>query len=83
MIRERYAYGRGCVCIWVGIALGGLTDRNVFPRGTVNAYVNRYVRPYAEAIGDAFLLQNDNARLRRAPIVVNDYLQYETFMRME
>ena len=35
--------------------------------------------PYAGAIGDAFLLQDDNARPHRAHIV-DDYLQQETIM---
>lgn len=87
-IRERDAYGRGSVCVWGGISLGGRTHLHVFPRGTVNAQVYRddildaYVRPYAGAIGDAFLLQDDNARPHRARIV-DDYLQRETIMRME
>ena len=68
--------------------MGGRTDLHVFPRGTVNAHVYRddildaYVRPYAGAIGDAFLLQDDNARPHRARIV-DVYLQRETIMRME
>ena len=38
--------------------------------------------PYAEAIGDAFLLQDDNARPHRTRIL-DDYLQQETIMHME
>ncbi|KFM57308.1 Transposable element Tcb1 transposase, partial [Stegodyphus mimosarum] len=41
-----------------------------------------YVRPYAGAIGDAFLLQDDNAKPHLASIV-DDYLQQETIMRIE
>ncbi|KFM63614.1 Transposable element Tcb2 transposase, partial [Stegodyphus mimosarum] len=87
-IRERDAYGRRIVCAWGGISLGGRTDLHVFPRGTVNAQVCRndildaYVRQYAGAIGDAFLLQDDNARLHRARII-NDYLQQKAIMSME
>ncbi|KFM74108.1 Transposable element Tcb2 transposase, partial [Stegodyphus mimosarum] len=87
-IPERDAYGRGSVCVWGSIPLGGCTDLHVFPRGIVNAQVYRddildaYVRSYARAIGDAFLLQNDNARPPRTRIVP-DYLQKETVMRME
>ena len=40
------------------------------------------LRPYAGAIDDAFLLQEDNARPQRVRIV-HDYLQQETIMRME
>ncbi|KFM62725.1 Transposable element Tcb1 transposase, partial [Stegodyphus mimosarum] len=87
-IRERDAYGRGSVCVWGSISLDGRTDLHVFPRGTVNGQVYRddildaYVRPYAGAIGDAFLLQDDKSRPHRAHIV-DDYLQKETVMRME
>ncbi|GBN24624.1 Transposable element Tcb1 transposase [Araneus ventricosus] len=79
-IRERGAYGGGSVCVWGGISLGGRTDLHVFPHGTVNAQAYRddilhaYVHPYAGAIGDDFLLQDDNARSHRARIV-DDYLQ--------
>ena len=67
---------------------GWTTDLHVFPRRTLNAQVNRddifdaYVHPHARAIGDAFLLQDDNRRLHRA-CIVDDYLQQETIMRME
>ena len=44
--------------------------------------LDSYVRPYAEAIGDAFLLEDDNARPHRAHIV-DVYLQQETILRME
>ncbi|GBM43825.1 hypothetical protein AVEN_166223-1 [Araneus ventricosus] len=87
-IRERDAYGGGSVCVWGGISLGGRTDLHVFPRGTVNAQTYRddildaYVRPYAGAIVDDFLLQDDNARPRRARIL-DDYLQQQTIQRME
>ena len=86
-LHERDAYGRGSVCIWVDISLRGRTNLYVFPRGVVNAQVYRddifdaYVRPYAGAIDDAFLLQDDNARPHRAHIV-DDFLQQETIMRM-
>ncbi|GBN17503.1 hypothetical protein AVEN_266057-1 [Araneus ventricosus] len=70
-ILERDAYGAGSVCVWGGISLGGRTDLRVVPRGTMNAQAYRddildaYVRPYAGAIGDDFLLQDDSARPRR------------------
>ena len=85
-IRKRDACGRGSVCVWGGIFLGGRTDFHVFPRGTVNAVVYRddipdaYVRPHDGAIGDAFLLQDDNARSHRARII-DDYFQQETILR--
>ncbi|KFM62332.1 Transposable element Tcb1 transposase, partial [Stegodyphus mimosarum] len=87
-ICERYAYRRGSVCVWGSISLSGGTDLDVFPRGTMNDQVYRddildaYMRPYAGAISDAFLLQDDNARPHRVSIV-DDYLQQETIMGME
>ncbi|GBM06604.1 hypothetical protein AVEN_220040-1 [Araneus ventricosus] len=81
-IRERDAYGGDNVCVWGGISLNGHTNLHVFPRGTVNAQdyrngiLDAYVRPYAGAIGDDFLLQDDSARPHRARIV-DDYLQQE------
>ncbi|KFM63265.1 Transposable element Tcb1 transposase, partial [Stegodyphus mimosarum] len=41
-----------------------------------------YVRPYARAISDDFLLQDDNTRLHRIRIV-DDYLQQQTIQRLE
>ncbi|KFM65945.1 Transposable element Tcb2 transposase, partial [Stegodyphus mimosarum] len=87
-IRERDACGRGSVCVCGGISLGGRTDFHAFPRGIVNAHVYRddildaYVRPNARAIGDAFLLQDGNARPHRVRIV-DDSLEQETIMRMK
>lgn len=51
-----------------------------FPRGTENSYLSRgdildaYVCPYASAIGNDLLLQDDRSRPQRAHIV-EDYLQ--------
>ncbi|GFU00752.1 transposable element Tcb2 transposase [Trichonephila clavipes] len=62
------AYGLGSACFWRGISVGGRTDLHVFPRENVNAHIYRddildtYLRPYAGAIGDNFVLQHDNAR---------------------
>ncbi|KFM67139.1 hypothetical protein X975_10628, partial [Stegodyphus mimosarum] len=79
-ICERDAYGRGSVCVWGGISLGGCTDLHVFPRGTMNGEVygdnilDAYVRSYDRAIGDAFLLQEENTRPHRVRIV-DDYFR--------
>ena len=67
---------------------GRTHDLHVFQSEIVNAQVYRdaildvSVRPYAEAISDAFLLQANNARPHRARIA-DEYLQQETIMRME
>ncbi|GFS71420.1 DDE_3 domain-containing protein [Trichonephila clavipes] len=48
----------------------------------VDDILDAYVRPYARAIGDAFVLQEDNMRLHRARIV-DAYLEQETIQRMQ
>ena len=78
---ERYAnrnivevdrYGGGSVMVWAGISLDGRTDLYVFPRGGITAVRYRdevmepIVRPYAGAIGDTFILMQDNARAHTA-----------------
>ena len=68
--------------------MGGHTSLHIFPRGTVNAQIYRddildaYMHPYAGAIGDAFRLQDDNARPHR-DLIVDDYLQQKIIMRIE
>ena len=85
-IHKRDAYERDSVCVWGGISLG--TIFHVFLRGTVNAQfykddiLDAYVRSYAEETGDAFLLQDDNARPHRARIF-DYYLQLETILHMD
>ncbi|KFM67455.1 Transposable element Tcb1 transposase, partial [Stegodyphus mimosarum] len=44
--------------------------------------LDAYMCPYAKAISDAFLLQDNNARPHRARII-DDYFQQETIMHME
>ncbi|GFV79565.1 transposable element Tcb2 transposase [Trichonephila clavipes] len=59
---------------------GGHTDLHVFHGGTVTGLRYRdeildpYVRPYAAAIGNDFILMDDNARPHRAGIV-EEYLE--------
>ncbi|GFV72768.1 uncharacterized protein TNCV_5038471 [Trichonephila clavipes] len=56
-----------------GSRLGGHTELHVFHGGTVTRYrdetLDPYVRPYAAAIGNDFILMDDNARPHRARIV--------------
>ena len=69
-------YGGGSVMVWAGIALYGRTDNHmyVFPRGGITAVRYRdevlepIVRPYAGAIGDTFMLMQDNARAHTARV---------------
>ncbi|GFW72885.1 transposable element Tcb2 transposase [Trichonephila clavipes] len=68
-------YRGGGILVWAGISLGGHTDLHVFHGGTVTGLRYRdeildpYVRPYAAAIGNDFILMDDNARPHRARIV--------------
>ncbi|GFW89839.1 DDE_3 domain-containing protein [Trichonephila clavipes] len=70
-----------CLCLQLYL-LGGRTGFHVFSRD-VNAYTYRddildaYECPYAGAIGDAFVLQDDNTRPHKARIV-DTYLEQET-----
>ena len=65
--------------VWAGISYNGCTDLHVFKNGTVNGQRYRdeilapYVVPYAGAVGQEFILMDDNATAQRARIV-NAYL---------
>ncbi|GFV37697.1 transposable element Tcb2 transposase [Trichonephila clavipes] len=85
---ERHSYRGGGILVWAGISLGGHTDLHVFYGGTVTGLRYRddildpYVRPYAAAIGNDFILMDDNARPHRARIV-EEYLEDHGLERME
>ncbi|GFW13054.1 transposable element Tc3 transposase [Trichonephila clavipes] len=85
---ERHSYRGGGILVWAGISLGGHTDLHVFHGGTVTCLRYRdeildpYVRPYAAAIGNDFILMDDNARPHRARIV-EEYLEDHGLERME
>ncbi|GFW44390.1 transposable element Tcb2 transposase [Trichonephila clavipes] len=81
-------YRGGGILVWAGISLGGHTDLHVFHGGTVTGLRYRdeildpYVRPYAAAVGNDFILMDDNARPHRAGIV-EEYLEDHGLERME
>ncbi|GFX88260.1 transposable element Tcb2 transposase [Trichonephila clavipes] len=85
---ERHSYRGGGILVWTGISLGGHTDLHVFHGGIVTGLRYRdeildpYVRPYAAAIGNDFILMDDNARPHRARIV-EEYLEDHGLERME
>lgn len=87
-IRERSHYRRAGWMVWGGISIGGRTDLHIIRNGTLTArrYADEILRPhvipYAAAIGDSFVLQDDNARPHRARLVEN-MLEAETIQRME
>ncbi|GFW21661.1 transposable element Tcb2 transposase [Trichonephila clavipes] len=65
---ERQSYRGVGILVWAGISLGGHTDLHVFHGETVTGLRYRdeildpYVRPYAAAIGNDFILMDNNAR---------------------
>ena len=81
-------FGGGSVMVWAGISAQGKTDLHVIDNGTLTAlrYVNEildvYVRPYAGAVGENFILMDDNARAHRARIT-DQYLEQATIVRKE
>ncbi|GFW42697.1 transposable element Tcb2 transposase [Trichonephila clavipes] len=85
---ERHSYRGGGTLVWAGISLGGHTDLHVFHGGTVTGLIYRdeildpYFRPYSAAIGNDFILMDDNARPHRARIV-EEYLEDNDLERME
>ncbi|GFX70284.1 transposable element Tcb2 transposase [Trichonephila clavipes] len=73
---------------WDGISIGGRTDLHIIRNGTLTGrrYADEILRPhvipYAGAIGDSFVFQDDNARRHRA-LLVENMLEAETIQRME
>ena len=87
-VAEHDRFGGGSVMVWAGISAQGKTDLHVIDNGTLTAlrYVNEildvYVRPYAGAVGENFILMNDNVRAHKARIT-DQYLEQATIVRME
>ncbi|GFX86340.1 transposable element Tcb2 transposase [Trichonephila clavipes] len=74
--------------VWGGISIGGRTDLHIIRNGTLTGQryadeiLRHHVIPYAGAIRDSFVFQDDNARPHRARLVEN-MLEAETIQRME
>ena len=87
-VAEHDRFRGGSVMFWAGISAQGKTDLHVIDNGTLTAlrYVNEildvYVRPYAGAVSENFILMDDNARAHRARIT-DQYLEQATIVRME
>jgi len=87
-VAEHDRFGGGSVMVWAGISYDGCTDLYVIRNGTLTGIRYRdeilapIVRPFAGAIGNNFILMDDNARPHRARLV-NEYLQQETIERMD
>lgn len=71
----------------VSLCKYGRIDLRVLQRGTINNYVYRdgihrtYVHLYTDAIGNDFLVQEEDARLHLASII-EDYLQHQKIQPM-
>ena len=87
-VAEHDRWGGPSVMVWGGISFDGVTDLYVIQNGALTGVRYRdeildvYVRPFAGAVGDNFVLMDDNARPHRAR-VVNDYLEDEGIERLD
>ncbi len=87
-VAEHDRWGSGSVTVWGGISYDGRTDLHVFMEGTVTSQRYRdeilspYVVPYAGAVGQDFILMDDNATAHRARIV-NAFLGDQGIERMD
>ncbi|GFW16854.1 transposable element Tcb2 transposase [Trichonephila clavipes] len=87
-VHESVRFGGGGVLVYDGISIDGHTDLYIIRDGPLTArrYRDEILRPivvlYAEAIGDDFILMNDNCKPDRAN-QVEDLLFDEGIVRME
>ncbi|GFX43955.1 transposable element Tcb2 transposase [Trichonephila clavipes] len=87
-VHERVRFGGGGVLVYGGISTDGRTYLYIIRDGPLTAHRYRdeilspIVVPYAAAIGDDFILMDDNSRLHRASLV-EDSLYEEGIVRME
>ncbi|GFV67537.1 transposable element Tcb2 transposase [Trichonephila clavipes] len=87
-VHESVRFGGGGVLVYGGISIDGRTYLYIIRGGPLTA--RRYrdeilipiVVPYAAAIGDGFILMDDNCRPHRANLV-EDFLFEEGIVRME
>ena len=86
-IAEHDKFGGGSVIVWAGISYDRRTGLHVVLNGTVNAqrYIDDVLGPYvilyAGAIGEEFVLMDDNATAHLARIVIQ-YLEDQGVERM-
>ncbi|GFT28081.1 transposable element Tcb2 transposase [Trichonephila clavipes] len=87
-VHESVIFGGGGVLVYGGISIDGRTDLYIIRDGSLTArrYSGEILRPivvpYAAAIGDDFILMDDNSRPHRANLV-EDSLFEEGIVRME
>ncbi|GFW47567.1 transposable element Tcb2 transposase [Trichonephila clavipes] len=87
-VHKSVRFGGGGVLVYGGISIDGRTDLYIIRDGPLTArrYREEILRPivvpYAAAIGDDFILIDDNCRPHRANLV-EEYLFEEGIVRME
>ncbi|GFW54988.1 transposable element Tcb2 transposase [Trichonephila clavipes] len=88
-LHESVRFGGGGVLVYGSISIDGRTDLYIFLRDgrlTARRYSDEILRPivvpYAAAIGDDFILMDDNCRPHCANLV-EDFLFEERIVRME
>ncbi|GFW74707.1 transposable element Tcb2 transposase [Trichonephila clavipes] len=87
-VHESVRFGGGGVLVYGGISIDGRTNLYIIRDGPLTArrYRDEILRPivvpYAAAIGDYFILMDDNCRPHRANLV-EDFLFEERIARME
>ncbi|GFT23746.1 transposable element Tcb2 transposase [Trichonephila clavipes] len=87
-VHKSVRFGGGVVLVYGGISIDGRTDLYIIRDGPLTArrYRDEILRPivvpYAAAIGDDFILMDDNCRPHRANLV-EDFLFEEGIVRME
>lgn len=87
-VHESVRFGGGGVLVYGGISIDGRTDLYIIRDGPLTArrYRDEILRPivvpYPAAIGDDFILMDDNCTPHRAN-VVEDFLFEEGIVRME
>ena len=87
-VAEHDKFGGGSVLVWAGIYFDGRTDLCVMMNGSVNHLRYRdeilvpFVVPYAGAIGQEFILMDNNETASRARIVTT-YLEDQGIERMD
>ncbi|GFY22510.1 transposable element Tcb2 transposase [Trichonephila clavipes] len=87
-VHESVRFGGGGVLVYGSISIDGLTDLYIIRDGPLTArrysdeILSSIVVPYAAAIGDDFILMDDNCRPHCANLV-EDFLFEEGIVRME
>ncbi|GFV86111.1 transposable element Tcb2 transposase [Trichonephila clavipes] len=87
-MHESVRFGGGGVLVYGGISIDGRTDLYIIRDAPLTARRYRHeilrpiVVPYAAAIGDNFILMDDNCRPHRSNLV-EDFLFEEGIVRME